>query len=73
MDIVYENIRKRRKELHMTQRELAYRCGYKDHTTINAIEHGKIDISLGRLKQIAEILDISLPVIMGLEDDNEQI
>ncbi len=68
MDIVYENIRNRRKELHITQRELASMCGYKDHTTINAIEHGKVDISLGRLKQIAEALDTSVDALMGLEE-----
>lgn len=71
MDIVYENIRRRRKELKMTQSELAEKCGYKDHTTINAIEHGKIDISIGRLKQIARVLNISPIELLGLEDKDE--
>lgn len=71
MDIVYENIRNRRIELKMTQSELAEKCGYKDHTTINAIEHGKIDISIGRLKQIARVLNISPIELLGLEDKNE--
>lgn len=69
MDIVYENIRRRRKDLHMTQSELADRCGYKDHTTINAIEHGKIDISLARLKQIAKVLDVSVVELLGLNEE----
>lgn len=68
MDIVYENIRARRKELHLTQKELADKCGYSDHTTINAIEHGKIDISLKRLQQIAIALDTTVAELMGLED-----
>lgn len=56
MDRVYINIRKRRKELHMTQKELADKCGYTDHTTINKMENGLVDVTLGRLKQIAEAL-----------------
>ena len=69
MDSLYVNIRNRRKELGMSQVELAMRCGYKDHTTINKIEAGKVDISVGRLKQIAQILDISVVRLMGLEDE----
>ena len=67
MDIVYENIKKRRLELNMTQAELASKVGYKDHTTLNAIEHGKVDISLGRLKQLASALDVSVAWLLGLE------
>lgn len=70
MDIVYENIKKRRKELHMTQKQLADKCGYKDHTTINAIEHGRTDLTLRRLRQIAFALDTSLAKLMGLEDED---
>lgn len=73
MEIVYENIRKRRKEIKMTQAELADRCGYKDHTTINAIEHGKIDISLGRLKQIATALGTTPRILLGWGDEVKKI
>lgn len=69
MEDVYKNIRARRKELRMTQRELADKCGYKDHTTINAIEHGKIDISLSRLRQIADVLDVSVHELLGLKEE----
>lgn len=72
MDIVYENIKKRRKELRMTQKELSEKCGYKDHTTINAIEHGKVDLSLGRLKQIALALDTTIGKLLDLEEENEK-
>lgn len=57
MDIVYTNIRKRREELHMSQRELASKVGYKDNSTIAKMEKGLVDITLGRLKQIAAALD----------------
>ena len=71
MDRVYENIRKRRKELHMTQKELADKCGYTDHTTINKMEKGLVDITLGRLRQIAAALDTTPFELM--EGDTDEI
>lgn len=66
MDELYSNIRKRRKELGMTQKELAAKCGYTDHTTINKIENGSVDITFKRLEQIAAALDTSIvALIMG--------
>ena len=72
MDRVYENIRKRRKELHMTQKELADKCGYTDHTTINKMEKGLVDITLGRLRQIAAALDTTPFELMEGETDEIQ-
>ncbi len=69
MDRVYINIKRRRKELHMTQKELAYKCGYTDHTTIAKMENGLVDVTLGRLKKIAEALDTTVvDLIMGGEE-----
>lgn len=69
MDRLYENIRRRRKELHMTQKELAYKCGYTDHTTIAKMEKGQVDVTIGRLKQIAAVLDTTVvDLIMEGED-----
>ena len=66
MDELYRNIRKRRLEIGMTQKELADKCGYKDHTTINKIENGSVDITFGRLEQIAAALGTSVVLlIMG--------
>ena len=66
MDELYRNIRKRRKELGMTQKELAAKCGYTDHTTINKIENGTVDVTFERLKQIAAALETSVVnLIMG--------
>lgn len=66
MDELYKNIRKRRKELGMTQRELAEKCGYTDHTTINKIENGLVDITFKRLEQIAAALETTIiQLIMG--------
>lgn len=70
MDRVYINIRKRRKELHMTQEELASKCGYKDHSTINKMENGKVDVTLGKLRLIAKALETTVAeLIIGGSDD----
>lgn len=66
MDELYKNIRARRMQLGITQRELAQKCGYKDHTTINKIEKGQVDITFERLKQIATALDTTvINLILG--------
>ena len=65
MDQLYINIKKRREELGMTQRELASKCGYKDNSTIAKMEKGHVDITVGRLKQIAKILDIDPVELLG--------
>ena len=66
MDELYMNIKKRRKEIGMTQKELADKCGYTDHTTINKIEKGLVDITFKRLEQIADALDTTIiQLIMG--------
>lgn len=60
------NIKKRRKEIGMTQKELAEKCGYTDHTTINKIENGLVDVTFKRLEQIAAALDTSvIALILG--------
>ena len=64
MDELYRNIRARRMEIGMTQKELADKCGYKDHTTINKIEKGQVDITFERLKQIALALDTSVVTLV---------
>lgn len=51
------NIRKRRYELRMSQKELADAMGYKTHSTIAKIETGENDVSQKKLQRFAEILD----------------
>ena len=69
MDKVYINIKKRREELKMSQRELAAKVGYKDNSTIAKMEKGLVDITLGRLKQIAAALDTTPFELMEGESD----
>lgn len=40
---LYENIKKRRMELGMTQTELANKVGYSDKGMISKVENGKVE------------------------------
>ena len=72
MDKIYSNIKKRREELGMSQRELARRCGYKDNTTLVKIEQGVVDISMSRLYKIAKALNTTPIELTGwLEKEND--
>ena len=72
MERLYINIRKRRESLGMTQRELAAKSGYTDHTTIAKMEKGLVDITMGRLQKIAEALETTPLELTGwMENDDE--
>jgi len=64
---LYENIKKRREELKMSQEELARRMGYKSRASINKIEMGKADIPQSRIIQFAGVLGVSPGELMGWE------
>ena len=51
------NIKKRRYELRMSQKELADAMGYKTHSTIAKIETGENDVSQKKLQRFAAVLD----------------
>lgn len=65
MDKLYENIRTRRKELKMTQQELAEKIGYSDRSSIAKIESGGVDLSQSKIMQIAKALEITPGELMG--------
>lgn len=52
----HENIKRRRKELGLTQSELANAAGYTSKSTISKIEKGDIDLSTSMLNTIAKAL-----------------
>ena len=54
-----ENIRKRRKELNLSQEQLAHKCDF-DRTYISMLERGKRNPSLVNLKKLSLGLEISL-------------
>lgn len=66
-----ENIAFRRKELKLTQEELAHRMGYKSKSTINKIELGINDIPLSKVVQFAEVLGVSTAYLMGWEEETK--
>ena len=67
-----KRIKERRSELKMSQRDLASRLGYSDHTTVTRIEADKVDLSQSRLKQFATVLDVSVGYLMGWEENPEE-
>lgn len=62
---LYENIKKRREELKMSQEELAKKMGYKSRASINKIEKGKADIPQSKIMQFAKELGVSPGELMG--------
>lgn len=65
---VYENIRKRRQELEMTQGELAEKLGYADKSAIAKIEKGVVDLTQPKIMAFAKALKTSPMSLMGWED-----
>jgi transcriptional regulator with XRE-family HTH domain len=68
-----ERIKARRQELKLSQREMAARLGYTDHTTLTRIEAGKIDLPQSRIVKIAEVLGVTPGYIMGWEQEPEDM
>lgn len=66
-------IKARRQELKLSQREMAARLGYTDHTTLTRIEAGKVDLPQSRIVKIAEVLGVTPGYIMGWEQEPEDM
>ncbi len=58
------NIKKRRFELRMSQKELADAMGYKTRSTIAKIESGENDVSQKKLQRFAEVLDTTAEALL---------
>lgn len=72
MTVIGNKIATRRKDLSMTQEELAKRMGYKSKSTINKIENGTNDIPQSKIAKFAEVLDTSIAYLMGWEQNQEE-
>ena len=68
MEDLYKNIRKRRKELNMSQQELAELVGYSGKSMISQVEHGLIDLPSTMITKIAEALQCTESYLMGWTD-----
>lgn len=67
---LYDNIRRRRIELNMSQQELADKLGYTSRTTIAKIEAGKIDLPNSKVVAFSKALDIAPGILMGWTEPN---
>jgi transcriptional regulator with XRE-family HTH domain len=66
-----ERIKAQRVKLGWSQRDLAERMGYKNHSVIARIEAGKVDINQTRLDQFASVLGLSHGYLLGLVSAEE--
>ena len=70
-----KRIKNRRKELGITQEELAQKLGYKNKSTIAKIENGTNDIVQSKVVEFAKALDTTVAALMGwdgTEPEQEQ-
>lgn len=68
---LYDNIKKRRIELNMTQSELASKVGYSDKGMISKVENGKVDIPQSLVLKFAKALDTTPSCLMGWDYSQE--
>lgn len=61
-------IKARRKEIGMTQEELAHKIGYKSKVSINKIELGKQNLPTNKINAAAEALGISPNYLMSWKE-----
>lgn len=59
-----KKIKQRRIELGWSQRDLAYKMGYTNNSTIVKIEQGKVDVSQARVLQFSKVLGVSIAYLM---------
>lgn len=68
-----EKIKARRVSLGWSQRELAEKMGYKNHSVVARVEAGKVDLPQSRLDQFAKILGLSHAYLLGLVSEETSI
>ena len=68
---LYENIKKRRIEMGMTQSDLAKKAGYADKSMIAKIEKGQIDLPQSKIMLFAKILQVMPGGLMGWETNTD--
>ena len=69
---VGERIAARRKELNMTQEELAKKLGYKSKSSINKIELQWAKVPLSKLEKVAAALDCDPEYLMGWDEQTKK-
>lgn len=69
MEKLYINIKLRRKQLGLTQEELAKKLGYADKSMIAKIEAGNVDLPQSKILAFADALGTTPSALMGWDDD----
>lgn len=64
-----QKIRKRRQEMGLSLRELSDRMGYNNHSTVQRIEHDKVDLPQSKVVKFAEVLGVSVAYLMGWDEE----
>ncbi len=72
-NLLYENIKRRRLELNMSQDTLAQLSGYSNRSAIARIENGEIDLPQSKIVAIAEALKTTPAMLMGWEVETVDI
>lgn len=66
-------IRSRRKQLGMTQQDLAAKIGYKNRSTITKIEKGETDLTQGQIVLLVNALNVSVEYLMDFRESPDYI
>jgi len=66
---VGRRIAKKRKELGLTQEELAKKLGYTSRSAISNVEKDKEDLTTTRVRRFAEVLGVSPCYLMGWDEN----
>lgn len=64
-----ERIKLKRNEKGWSQRDLAAKMGYSNHSTVGKIETGKVDLPQSKVVQFAEVLGVSIAYLMGWDEE----
>lgn len=64
-------IKARRVSLGWSQRELAERMGYKNHSVVARVEAGSVDLPQSRLEQFSKVLGVTPGYLLGLVTEEE--
>lgn len=62
---LYQNIKRRRLQLGLTQSDLAKKLGYADKSAIAKIEKGMVDLPQSKIKAFADVLETTPAELMG--------
>lgn len=68
-----ERIKARRISLGWSQRDLAAKMGYKNHSAIARAESGAVDLPQSKVMQFAEVLGVTTGFLMGWVDQQTSI